>query len=34
MALDALRQVSVQTEGFCDPMEYEESAAWPLGAGR
>jgi len=33
MALDALRQVGVQTEGFCDPMEYEESAAWPLEPG-
>jgi AraC family transcriptional regulator len=27
MALDALRQLSVQTEGFGDPMEYEESVA-------
>src|SRR3954462_3140239 len=25
MALDALRQLGVQTEGFGDPMEYEES---------
>src|ERR1700740_48616 len=27
MALDALRQLAVQTEGFGDPMEYEESVA-------
>ena len=27
MALDALRQLGVQTEGFGDPMEYEESIA-------
>jgi len=27
MALDALRQLGVQTEGFGDPMEYEESVA-------
>src|SRR5580765_5324014 len=27
MALDALRQIGVQTEGFGDPMEYEESVA-------
>lgn len=27
MALDALRQLGVQTEGFGDPMEYEENAA-------
>jgi AraC family transcriptional regulator len=27
MALDALRQLGVQTEGFGDPMEYEESMA-------
>jgi AraC family transcriptional regulator len=27
MALDALRQFGIQTEGFGDPMEYEESAA-------
>lgn len=27
MALDALRQFGVQTEGFGDPMEYEESVA-------
>jgi len=27
MALDALRQVGVETEGFGDPMEYEESVA-------
>jgi AraC family transcriptional regulator len=34
MALDALRQLGVQTEGFGDPMEYEESVApWnPEGA--
>jgi AraC-like DNA-binding protein/uncharacterized damage-inducible protein DinB len=35
MALDALRQLGVQTEGFGDPMEYEESVApWnpPVGA--
>ena len=25
MALDALRQLGAQTEGFDDPMEYEES---------
>ena len=31
MALDALRQLGVQTEGFGDPMEYEESVApWNL----
>ena len=30
MALDALRQLGVPTEGFGDPMEYEESVApWP-----
>lgn len=27
MALDALRQLGVQTEGFGDPMEYEECVA-------
>ncbi|WP_263419472.1 helix-turn-helix domain-containing protein [Terriglobus albidus] len=27
VALDALRQLGVQTEGFGDPMEYEESVA-------
>ena len=27
MALDALRQLGVQTEGFGDPIEYEESMA-------
>ena len=27
MALDALRQLGVQTSGFGDPMEYEESVA-------
>jgi AraC family transcriptional regulator len=27
IALDALRQLGVQTEGFGDPMEYEESVA-------
>lgn len=27
MALDVLRQLGVQTEGFGDPMEYEESVA-------
>jgi AraC-like DNA-binding protein/uncharacterized damage-inducible protein DinB len=27
MALDALRQLGVQTDGFGDPMEYEESVA-------
>lgn len=27
MALDALRQFGIQTEGFGDPMEYEESVA-------
>jgi len=27
MALDALRQLGVQTEGFGDPVEYEESVA-------
>ncbi len=27
MTLDALRQLGVQTEGFGDPMEYEESVA-------
>jgi uncharacterized damage-inducible protein DinB len=27
MALDALRQIGVPTEGFGDPMEYEESVA-------
>jgi len=27
MALDALRQLGVPTEGFGDPMEYEESVA-------
>jgi AraC family transcriptional regulator len=27
MALNALRQLGVQTEGFGDPMEYEENAA-------
>jgi len=27
MALDALRQLGVETEGFGDPMEYEESVA-------
>ncbi|HKV93303.1 MAG TPA: helix-turn-helix domain-containing protein [Candidatus Angelobacter sp.] len=27
MALDALRQLGVQTEGFGDPMEYEESVS-------
>ncbi len=26
-SLDALRQLGVQTEGFGDPMEYEESVA-------
>jgi AraC-like DNA-binding protein/uncharacterized damage-inducible protein DinB len=32
MALDALRQLGVQTEGFGDPMEYEESvASWKQG---
>ena len=32
MALDALRQLGVQTEGFGDPMEYEESVApWNQG---
>jgi AraC family transcriptional regulator len=31
MALDALRQLGVHTEGFGDPMEYEESvASWNL----
>jgi AraC family transcriptional regulator len=31
MALDALRQLGVPTEGFGDPMEYEESVApWNL----
>lgn len=31
MALDALRQLGVQTEGFGDPMEYEENVApWNL----
>ena len=38
MALDALRQLGVQTEGFGDPMEYEESVApWrqqPQGSAR
>jgi len=30
MALDALRQLGVQTEGFGDPMEYEQNVApWP-----
>jgi AraC family transcriptional regulator len=30
--LDALRQLGVQTEGFGDPMEYEESVApWNQG---
>jgi AraC-like DNA-binding protein/uncharacterized damage-inducible protein DinB len=34
MALDALRQFGVQTEGFGDPMEYEESVApWKDRAG-
>ena len=32
MALNALRQLGVQTEGFADPMECEESVA--LGTGR
>jgi len=32
MALDALRQLGVQTEGFRNPMECEESVA--LGTGR
>jgi hypothetical protein len=27
IALDVLRQLGVQTEGFGDPMEYEESVA-------
>jgi hypothetical protein len=27
MALDALRQLGVQTQGFGDPMEYEETVA-------
>jgi hypothetical protein len=27
MALDALRQLGVQVEGFGDPMEYEQSVA-------
>jgi AraC family transcriptional regulator len=27
MALDALRQLGIQTEGFGDPVEYEESVA-------
>jgi AraC family transcriptional regulator len=27
MALEALRQLGVQTEGFGDPMEYEENVA-------
>ena len=27
MGLDALRQLGVETEGFGDPMEYEESVA-------
>src|SRR5205823_7775713 len=27
MALDALRQLGIQTEGFGDPMEYEENVA-------
>jgi hypothetical protein len=27
MALDALRQLGVQVEGFGDPMEYEETVA-------
>lgn len=27
MALDALRQLGIQTEGFGDPMEYEETVA-------
>jgi hypothetical protein len=27
VALDALRQLGMQTEGFSDPMEYEESVA-------
>jgi AraC family transcriptional regulator len=32
MALDALRQLGVQTEGFGDPMEYEENVApWNRG---
>ena len=32
MALDALRQLGVQTAGFGDPMEYEESVApWNQG---
>ncbi len=32
MALDVLRQLGVQTEGFGDPMEYEESVApWISG---
>ena len=32
MALDALRQLGVQTEGFGDPMEYEETVApWNRG---
>jgi AraC family transcriptional regulator len=32
MALDALRQLGVQTEGFGDPMEYEERVApWNQG---
>jgi AraC-like DNA-binding protein len=31
MALDALRQLGVETQGFGDPMEYEESVApWNL----
>ena len=30
MALDALRQLGVRTEGFGDPMEYEQNVApWP-----
>ena len=34
MALDALRQLGVDTEGFGDPMEYEESVApWNREAG-
>jgi hypothetical protein len=27
MALDALRQFGIETQGFGDPMEYEESVA-------
>jgi AraC-like DNA-binding protein/uncharacterized damage-inducible protein DinB len=35
MALDALRQLGVQTEGFGDPMEYEETVApWNQQAPR